>query len=189
MKKVYIIHRWSGSPESDWYPWLAEEIEKTGANVTRLATPHPDEPTIEDSVQMMKDAVESPDANTYFVGHSIGCQTILRYMETFDSPVGGAVLVAPWLHLQGLEGDEEKEIAKPWLESPIDFEKVRANVPRVAAIFSSNDMYVPQSDVALFKERLGAEVLMLENAGHITDGSGFTQLPEARDALLEMMKL
>ena len=27
MKQVYVVYRWSGDPEADWYPWLKEELK------------------------------------------------------------------------------------------------------------------------------------------------------------------
>lgn len=40
-----------------------------------------------------------PDENTYFIGHSIGCQSIDRYLEILPSEtkIGGVVYVAGWL--------------------------------------------------------------------------------------------
>src|SRR3989338_3630464 len=91
--KVYIIHRWDGSPSLDWYPWLKEELEKKSFEVFVPKMPEPNHPKI----------AKNPDEDTYFVGHSIGCQTILRYLEKINKKVGGAVLVAGWLVLHPLE--------------------------------------------------------------------------------------
>ena len=37
------------------------------------------------------------------------------------------------------EGQEIIEIAKPWMETPIDFEKVRSHTGKVVAVFSDDD--------------------------------------------------
>lgn len=34
-KRIFIIHRWLGTPNSDWYPWAKEELEKKGFEVAR----------------------------------------------------------------------------------------------------------------------------------------------------------
>ena len=34
MKNIFIIHRWGGKPNSDWYAWLKNELEVKGYNVS-----------------------------------------------------------------------------------------------------------------------------------------------------------
>src|SRR3972149_7057895 len=95
MKRVFIVHRWGGSPTADWYPWLKKELEKKGFVVFVPEMPTPDAPKIKSWVETLRKAVGSPDKDTYLVGHSIGCQTILRYLETLrlNERVGGVVFV------------------------------------------------------------------------------------------------
>ena len=96
-KRVFIVHGWSGSPYKDWIPWLKSELQTRGFEAYAPEMPDPDEPDIAEWVHMLKMSVGKPDRNTFFVGHSIGCQTILRFLETLGEgeETGGAVLVAP----------------------------------------------------------------------------------------------
>lgn len=122
-KRAFIIHGWDGYPEEGWFPWLKKELEKKGFVVSVPAMPEPGEPNIEAWVSHLAHIVGNVDENTFFVGHSIGCQAILRYLETLPEniKVGGAVFVAGFFTLTNVDSSEEKEIAKPWLETPIDF--------------------------------------------------------------------
>lgn len=90
-RRAFIIHGWSGSPGEGWLPWLGRELEQRDFSVVRPAMPSTDAPKINAWVEHLRDIVGFVDAHTYFVGHSIGCQTILRYLETLprDSRVGG----------------------------------------------------------------------------------------------------
>ncbi|KKU21207.1 MAG: hypothetical protein UX31_C0020G0013 [Candidatus Nomurabacteria bacterium GW2011_GWA1_46_11] len=72
MKRVFIIHRWDGNPTEDWYQWLKKELEGRGFEVFVPAMPEPDEPKIETWIPFLSQLVGTPDANTFFVGHSIG---------------------------------------------------------------------------------------------------------------------
>ena len=94
MKRVFIVHGWGGRGNEAWIPWLKKESEKNGFEVHALSMPNPDNPTIENWVGYLSKNVHQPDAETYFVGRSIGCQTTLRYLETINVVVGGAVFVA-----------------------------------------------------------------------------------------------
>ncbi len=187
MKRVFIIHGWGGHPKEGWLAWLGKELESRGFEVHIPAMPDTDNPKIEAWVSCMKEQVGVPDENTYFVGHSIGCQAILRYVSSLSAPLGGMVLVAPFVHLPNIV-EEEKEIAEPWLETPIDFQKARANGGKIVAIFSDNDKDAPVEDTEIFKKELGAETIVEKSKGHFTEGDNVWELPSVLNAVLEISK-
>lgn len=166
--RLYLVHRWDGHPHADWYPWLKEELEKKGWKVIILAMPDPAEPNRDVWVNHLEKIVSHPDQDTYFIGHSIGCQTIIRYLATLPKNVhiGGILLVAGWLTLN-IETEEEKRIAQPWLEAPIDFQKVKEKTKNIIAFFSTDDPFVPlKENTTLFKKNLGAKIIIEKNQGH-----------------------
>ncbi len=186
MKKAILVHRWSGGANDDWRPWLKTELEKIGYDVTVPDMPDTDAPVIEKWVDHLADSVGTIDSQTIFVGHSIGCQAILRYLERENTPIGGAVFVAGWFNLDNLEDAETEEIAKPWITIPIDVEKVKAVLPKSTLIISDNDPYDNfEYNKKKFTE-LGSEIVVLHGAGHITQDGGFTQLPEALEAIKKL---
>ncbi len=183
-----MIHGWDGYPDEGWFPWLKTELEKNGFQVHVPTMPESAEPKIETWVSHLSEMVGNVDELTYFVGHSIGCQTILRYMETLpaEKKVGGAVFVAGWLILMNLKTDEEKEIAKPWLETPIDFAKVKRHTKKFFAIFSDDDAVVPQENKKLFGEQLGAKTVMEHGKRHFSGSDGVKELPVVLEAMLSL---
>ncbi len=186
MKRVFIIHGWEGYPEDGWYPWLKKELEKNGFEVFVPAMPNTDEPKIDEWVDSLSNLVGKPDENTYFVGHSIGCQTILRYLEKLENKkIGGVVCVAGWFILSDLETEEEKIIGKPWIETPIDFNKVIMTTNNFVAIFSDDDPVVPlKENEKIFNEKLNAKIIIERNRGHFSEGDGVTELPVVLDSIL-----
>jgi predicted alpha/beta hydrolase family esterase len=190
-KRVFIIHGWDGYPEEGWFPWLKRELEFRGFEVQVPAMPDPSEPIIDVWVPHLAKLVGEPDEQTFFVGHSIGCQTILRYLQTFGQgkKVGGAVFVAGWFVLSDLESEEEKIIGKPWIEMPIDFAKVKSISKNFVAIFGDNDPVVPyEENRKLFEERLNARIIVEHSKGHFSGSDGVTELPSVLEAILEMAK-
>ncbi|KKT72020.1 MAG: hypothetical protein UW63_C0003G0037, partial [Candidatus Uhrbacteria bacterium GW2011_GWF2_44_350] len=145
MKRVFIIHGWDGYPEEAWFLWLKSELEKRGFEVVVPQMPEASAPAIEKWVPYLAELVGTPDTETFLVGHSIGVPTIMRYLERIDSSIGGAVGVAGWFNLipGSIGGPAEETIAKPWLDLPIDTEKIKKVCPKFTAIFSDNDPYVP----------------------------------------------
>jgi predicted alpha/beta hydrolase family esterase len=191
MKRVFIVHGWSGFPNEGWFPWLSNELKNLGCDVFVLSMPHPNEPTIDDWVEFLRKNVGIVDRNTYLVGHSIGCQTILRYLEGSgkSEKVGGVVLVAGWVHLLPLALEEEGSlsIAKEWLKTPLDWNAIKSHSVSFSYIASSDDYFVPLSDCDIFKEKLGAKVLVVEKGGHFSGSDNIVMLPEALSELKRMM--
>lgn len=184
-KRVFIVHCWDGTPEDNWYPWLKAELEKRGFEVHVPEMPDTETPTIDAWVPFLKQQVGTVDENTFFIGHSVGCQTILRYLQT-ENKVGGILFVAGWFNLipEVIKEEGAEEIAKPWIETPIDTEKLKEN--QITIIFSDNDPYVPQSDAKLFEEKLNAKVVMQHDQGHFTADDGCTELPVALEEFLKL---
>lgn len=187
-KRVFIIHGWDGHPNEGWLPWLKKKLQKQGFFVKIPLMPNSEEPKIIDWVLHLRKIVAKVDEQTYFVGHSIGCQTILRYLESLNenAKIGGAVFVAGWLTLNNLETEEEKIIAKPWLETPINFEKIKLKTNKFIVIFSDNDPFVPKENIKMFEEKLGAKIIIENKKGHFSGSDLINDLPIALEAVLEI---
>lgn len=185
MKKVYLIHGWGGSPNSEgWFGWLIRELGKREIEIVIPEMPNTDEPEINAWVGKIKEVVGEVNEDTYFIGHSVGCQGVLRYLQTLDSEtkIGGAILVAPWMHLDEntikKEGEEVVEIAKPWMETLIDWEKIQEFTNNFVCIFSDNDPYVPFSNWKLFKEKLNAKIIIKNNEEHFNETKKIPEILE-----------
>ena len=188
MKRVIIVHQWMAGADGDWRPWLKQELEKLGYKVLVPEMPDTDVPVIEKWVRKLSEVVGRPDKDIYFIGHSIGCQAILRYLETINIPVGGAIFVAGWFNLKNMEDEETERIAKPWIETPIDYEKVKTVLPKSTLIISENDPYdCFEENKAKFAQIMTKGIVM-PNAGHLTKEDGFIELPEALEEFKMLTK-
>lgn len=191
MKRIYIIHGWNGSPNEPMLQWLKINLEKAGHKVTVPAMPEPDIPKIETWLRKLKEVIES-DGDTILIGHSVGCQAVLRYVETLPEglKIAGVVLIAPWMELDAEtikeEGKGVIEIARPWIETPINFEKVRNQIGQVVAIFSDDDKFVPLSQKALFEKELNAQTFIEHHKGHFSPADEISELPVALEEVLKM---
>lgn len=188
MKRVIIIHRWEGSSTDDWRPWLKTELLKEGYEVIVPDMPNTSIPTIDEWVKRLAEVVGLPDKDTYFVGHSIGCQTILRYLETINTPVGGAVFVAGWFNLENLENEEVKEIARPWIQTPIDFDYVKSVLPIATLIISDNDPYGCLEENRQKFSRVVTREIVVPQGGHFTGDEGYTELSVVLSELNDFLK-
>lgn len=191
-KRVFIVHGWGGYPEENWFPWLKKELETKGFEVLVPQLPDPENPKIYNWVPKLAETVGKADEQTYFVGHSMGCQTIARYLESLPDRVrvGGAVFVAGFFkRLTGLEDDTDvQETDKHWLNTPLDMQKVKSHLIKSVAIFSDNDPYVPLDNQDDFRNKLGSKIIIEHQMGHFNAAAGITEFLSVLTAVLEISK-
>ncbi len=191
-KRVFIIHGWDGYPEEGWFPWLKRELIKRGFEVRVPKMPHATHPKISEWTPHLRRLVGKSDLKTYFVGHSMGCRTILRYLEKLSPKVkiGGAVLVAGWVSLTPMatRTKEAKAIAREWLRTPHDYGKIKRHSRNFVAVFSDNDEFVPPENWKTYRMKLGAKVIIEHNKGHFSGDDRIKKLPVALEAILKMSK-
>jgi len=165
--------------------WLGEQGRKLGFETTVVDMPNPEVPTIDAWVKHLDSVVMYPDENTCFVGHSIGLQAILRYIQSSDTIKTGSILgIAPWFTLTGIDEPEDKDIVRPWIENPIDFIKLKKIIPSFTAVFSDNDPFVPlKENQELFKKNLNAKIIVEQGKGHFTEDDGVVDLPSVVEVM------
>ncbi len=190
MNKIYIVHCWDGTKDDGWYPWLDEKLTNENNKVFRFNMPNTANPKIGEWVSFLDQQIDNLDENTYFVGHSIGCQTILRYLQSKDvTKIGGVLLVAPWLDLldYAIEDEESYDTAMPWLTEKIDFEKVKKFTDNIHCIFSDNDYFVSIDQKDKFEKLLDAKTLVVSGKGHISGEDNVYELKEILDECNKMI--
>jgi len=212
-KKVYIIHGWGGTPTVGWFAWLKKELEEKDFEVHVPQMPNPEKPKIESWVSFLGELANDSNEYTYFVGHSMGCQTILRYIGRLSekTKIGGVVCVSGWFTLKDLENEEDWETARPWLmpkslwdmskpvfEQKLDTirgwlnkclscDNLEDHLKDFVAIFSDNDPYVPLEENKRFFETLGAKTIVMPKMNHMSEDD-YSEMPIVLEELLKMAK-
>lgn len=186
MKRAIIVHCWDGYPEYCWYPDTKKKLEAEGFEVTVPAFPETDAPKLALWLPKLREVVGEPDEDTYLIGHSVGCITILRYLESLEDEqkIGGAVLVA------GFTNDLDMEELSNFFLDPIEWDDIRYKANNFVVIQSDNDPYVPPKHGDVLEDKLNAELIIKENANHfsgpVDKEESCTQLPEVLASVLKL---
>ena len=186
MKRAIIIHCWEGYPEYCWYPWVKENLERKDFQVFVPKMPETEMPKLDKWLRATKEIVGKPDKNTYLIGHSLGNITIFRYLESLknNEKIGGTVLVAGFTDNLGY-----KEISS-FFKKPVDFKKIKNHCDKFIAIHSDNDPYVDLKYADIFKEKLGARIIIKHDKGHfsgpIENKKSCVELPDVVEAIIEI---
>ena len=182
MPRAFLIHGYGGWPDEGWRPWLRAELEKRGYEVVAPAMPDTDHPRVVAWVAKLQEVVGEPRPDDVFVGHSLGCITILRFLETLQvgQTVGQAILVAGFFEDLG---DDYAEI-RSFIDEPVDWDAVKAACQSFSVIHSDDDDAVPVWCARNLAVQLGVPMELTTGYGHFSGGDGITQVPMVLEKII-----
>jgi len=182
MTKVFIIHGSYGNPGENWFPWLKKELEGEGHNVFIPKFPTPADQSLDSWMNVLEPYFKEIDEDTIFVGHSLAPAFILSILEKINVKIKACFFVSGFL---GLLGNEDfDKINKTFVTKDFDWNKIKENCAKFFMFHSDKDPYVPLEKAEELKEKLGAELIIIKNAGHFNTEAGYTQFEQ----LLEKIK-
>lgn len=175
MKQVIIVHCWGGNPNHCWYPQTKRELKTHGFEVLVPAMPETENPKLNRWLPKLREIAGAPNEDLYLVGHSLGCATIMRYLESLKlgERIAGAVFVAGFT-------------------DNIDLATIKTKANQFVAINSDDDPYVPLKYGYILEKELGAKLIIKHKMGHFSgpaDQPGSCiSLPDVTESILEMTK-
>jgi hypothetical protein len=181
--RVHIVHGYTAAPSAHWFPWLGEQLAATGIEVSIHAMPDSRQPRLDAWLAHLEREIGRPGDEDILLGHSLGCITLLHYLQALPEPltIGGLILVAGFD--QTLPGLAELD---PFVRPHYDPDKIRRIAAQRTSIASRNDGVVPYPYSVALAERLGSGLHSVANGGHFLGREGITELPLALEHILAM---
>lgn len=179
MKRVFLIHGWEGRPDNHWFPWLKRELEARYFKVYAPAMPGNTHPNLDEWVSLIREWVGEIDSETCFVGHSLGCVAILKYLERIKSSAKFGVCI----FVGGFKDDIGERELFEFTREPLNFDKLKGK-GKFVTIASDNDTQVPLEASMSLAHSLESKITVLKGKGHFCKSDGVVSLPEVLEALL-----
>ena len=175
-----ILHGTLGSPDGNWFPWLAGELEKSGHQTLRPQLPTPDGQSPESWMQVISDSVEKLGGvgdNIVIIAHSMSPMAVCHYLATRNTPIRACYFVSGFA--QEVPDAEEPfaTLNPPFCNTHLDWNLVRRSCRQFICFASDNDPYIPFPILQDFAQKLSAEFIVVPGGGHLNAVSGFTQFP------------
>jgi uncharacterized protein len=182
---VVIVHGSYGSPSENWFPWMKQEVERSGhsAVVPSLPTPTGQSPASWDKA--FSEQVGPLNPGMVLVGHSLGPAFILSLLERSQVAVRGTVLVSAFLGKLGLDAFDT--VNEPFVCRDFDWDAIRRNAGTIRMYSSDNDPYVPLQRGLDIAARLGVQMQVVKGGGHINAEAGFLTFPQLLSDLLLLL--
>jgi len=177
---ILIIPGYADSSPSHWqgvwleqFPNAVKVIQKDWVHVDRHKWVH----TLDSAIQLALQPI-------ILVGHSLGCSTILYWVNSKESKksihkIKGALLVAP----PDPHGEAYRALSiKGFDPLPLD------QLPfRSILVTSANDPFLSVEQAHYFADRLGSEFINIGKRGHIGEDSGLGEWKEGKALLQKLM--
>ena len=183
MTNVFIIHGAYGNPSENWMPWLKKELGKMGCAVFAPKFPTPENQSLESWLEVFSNYERRLDGDSIVVGHSLGVAFLLNVLEKMEKePIKAAFFVAGFTG--ALNDPRFDMINKTFTDRRFDWKEIRKHCRKFFVFSSDNDPYVPPLKGKELAKNLGAEMIVVKNAGHFNEKSGYVKF----ELLLDKIK-
>lgn len=160
-----LLHGFTANPDSDFYPWLKNKLEKLGHRVQVPKLPNTDKPTEEEQVNFVLDNVKF-DENTVVLGHSLGSVVAMKVLEKLNKKIAGLILAGGFVDTEFKDHDRNFDKTFNW---NFDFDKIKSNTGFIKVLHDKNDDAITYEQAQRLANALGVPIEeFIANESHFT---------------------
>lgn len=172
---IYVVHGYTSSSQSEWFPWLKEQVKNIQVKIDIPDMPDSKNPHLETWLDHLRKNALDIDENTIFIGHSLGCVTALRYILEKNIKIKGAILVSGFINENPM--DEQTEGLQEFVDEPLDIARIKNLIPSRIVITATDDDIVPTEATQKLAEALDSNLIILSSGKHFIARDGYTEFP------------
>lgn len=170
MATIFIFHGVGGSPQENWFPWLAEKLKEQGHRVIVPQFPHADHPEPKEWLGEFEPSASLLNGDAILIGHSLGGAFALRLLERATQPIRATFLVASvWNRM----GNEYDPLMTSFTAEPYDWPKIRKNGGAMHVFHGENDPYIALEKSEQLANNLQADFTIIPEGKHLNATAGF----------------
>ncbi len=190
MKTTLALHWWWGHSEENWLPWLRKEIEFKAENLFIPNLPNTDNPSLKEQLEYINVYSSDFSDSWNIIGHSLGCQLAIKFVEENNISNSQIILVAPTY--PGLAEElwteilwDSFETIKKYYDTKFDFEKLNKLNNEIIVFLSDNDPYINMANAKKYYSKLeNIKFIEFSKKGHFNKSAGVEELGEILENLI-----
>lgn len=177
MNNYFIIHGSYGNPYKNWIPWLKSEFSKRKLNCIIPSFPSPYKQDYESWSKILKAYLDIGyiTEDTIFITHSLGGIFIAKFLIQNKVKIKRLITVAGF---NNIKFEEDNSLYDSFYIDNKTLEDIKSYCLEKICIYSDNDPYVPELDAENFSKYMGAEKILINNAGHFNEKYGYKEFKE-----------
>lgn len=165
--QIYIVHGYTASAQSHWFPWIKEQFNSADVEVSILDMPDSMNPKLDKWMNHLRDYTTGINENTIFIGHSLGCVASLKFIIENNQKIKGVILVSGFIDSTPLPQLQE------FVQGKLDCDAVKRLVCKRVVIAAKDDDIVPYEYTEQMASRLEADFYLLDEGKHFLDRDGY----------------
>lgn len=177
MNNYFIIHGSYGNPYKNWVPWLKKQLSKRKLNCIVPSFPTPYKQDYESWSKILKAYLEIGyiTEDTTFITHSLGGIFIIKFILENKIKVKKIITIAGF---NNLEFNDDMNLYNSFYVEDSQLAKIKDYCQEIISIYTDNDLYVPIEDALNFVNQVNSNKILIKNAGHFNEKSGYTEFRE-----------
>lgn len=179
----FIIHGSFGSPFSNWFPWLRNEIEQRN-----LIVYTPDFPSgvgyqnYENWEKLFEVYVQAGliNENTVIFAHSIAPVFVSKFLVTHKLKIKKLVFVCGFNNYLGINDEYDNVNETMYFDN---LEDVKQYADEIICFYSDNDPYVKYNVEKSFADDVATKQIIIKDGGHLNSETGYSEFKELLEYL------
>lgn len=175
---IYVVHGYTANSQANWFPDLKNQLESDNVKVHIFDMPDTYAPKEKEWLDFLEKNITDFDGKLIFIGHSLGCVTILNFLEDKDMDnIESLFLISGFVEESPIPELSEFVIKK------INYSKFIESIKNRVVVSAKDDDIVPYRYSETLAERLNSRFELLEAGKHFIDRDGFTKFPYLVDLI------
>lgn len=167
---IYVVHGYTASSQANWYPDLKNNLASKGIVVHVFDMPNSHNPTEKEWLDFLEAKITNFDEKSIFIGHSLGCVAILRFLEDKNmNNIESLFLVS------GFVEDSPISELSEFVKRKINYSKFIETIKNRVVVSAEDDDIIPYQYSEILAKKLNAQFVLLKNGRHFIDRDGFTE--------------
>ncbi len=162
--RLVIVHGAYGAPDTNWFPWLADEARALGAEALLPRFPTPEGQDLARWLDVFDREAAGPGSDTIVLGFSIGSALAVQLAHRSAIPFKACVLVSGFWGRIGI--DQYDQINASFF-TPIDWARAKAGARDWLCFAGSDDPYIPEPLSLELASHVGARRIVVEGGKHL----------------------
>ncbi|MFA7169642.1 MAG: RdgB/HAM1 family non-canonical purine NTP pyrophosphatase [Candidatus Paceibacterota bacterium] len=164
-RTAIFVHGFEDDENGQFSPWkdgwIKENLEKLGYEIIAPNMPNSHHPDRAQWISFLKQYESKLNANTIFIGHSLGCAAIADFINEIDKKIKGIYLIAPasekvdFVKFKKEWRNENSDVAsvESFAKDKTDWKGLKNKAEIIKIFISDNDKYIPFAETfQFFKE-------------------------------------
>lgn len=191
--KFLILHWSFGTSESNWFPYLKNQLEIIWQDVISPSMPIEDFGYMLDSPNKIFQNQTLENWLDYFadiykeiwwkkicvVAHSMWPLFLLHLLERYDLDIDSSIFVAPFLRLEKFWWNlfPLDKVNQSFYRDDFDFDKIKKKISNSYVLYSEDDPYVPSEKSIEFAQKLDSSMILVQNSWHMNSEAKLDKFP------------